>query len=171
MNTTPNYLNEISSIYITKVDINSFKKAVIRLYNLSFVNNAESNNEIHSIIRSHKYLMKILQMNTEDLMDTQKMHDRLSTNINKLQDISAHIESLKTVNLTLAIQPSEIVLTSIREKIYEIIRQDFIIELTLDKKIIGGLILNYNGKYIDLSINKILPEFIGKRKNEIISAI
>lgn len=79
--------------------------------------------------------------------------EALSTLIDQTQN---YLESLKVVNLTLAFEPSHEFLLRLKKFFQEALGQTVVINLVVNPTIIGGVILENNGKYLDYSSAAIL---------------
>lgn len=80
-------------------------------------------------------------------------------------DVKKYIDSLKTVLLTLAFEPSANVLEKIADQITKGLSSGVIIDLRIDKGIIGGAIIEFAGRRRDYSVRKKLLEKLDSKKN------
>lgn len=91
-------------------------------------------------------LQEVFEGSGEDLSNTQKRNQFL-------EDLEDYLEDFDRVRLTLAFSLPRKVLEEIRADLSEEIDSNFIIDLTVDPKIIGGAKLEYQGRYLDFSLS------------------
>lgn len=69
-----------------------------------------------------------------------------------LEKLMESIRSLPLIKLTFAFVPTRGFLQECCDNITGLLKQPVLIDLTVDPTIIGGALISYNGKYVDLSI-------------------
>lgn len=90
-------------------------------------------------------LQEVFEGSGEDLSNTQKRNQFL-------EDLEDYLEDFDRLRLTLAFSASREFLKKIKTDLEEEINSEFIIDLTVDPKIIGGAKLEYQGRYLDFSL-------------------
>jgi hypothetical protein len=71
-----------------------------------------------------------------------------------LTKIITYINSLPVLSMTLAFEPNEQTLHAISGWFLMQINKQVILDLTIDRSLIAGAAINYNGKYFDMSIKE-----------------
>ena len=83
----------------------------------------------------------------------------------EIRQLQSAIRSVKKVNITLAFYPKQIFIRELAGVMREIIGQNIIIQLHVEPKIVGGIQIEYEGKFKDLSVGaKIVQLFEQQRK-------
>ena len=73
-----------------------------------------------------------------------------------IEDELAIVSKFKVIQITLSLKPK----SSTMEKIYKLIgRENVVTDIINDESILGGAIVNYEGKYKDLSLLKKIDEY------------
>lgn len=88
--------------------------------------------------------------------------------LTKLKD---ELKNLKVMNITVAIEPTQKMISNIFEWVYKNIGQDVILDITKDEKILGGAVVSFEGNYRDFSLKKALDETFINKKSEILNSI
>lgn len=96
--------------------------------------------------------------------DISKQIGSIDTNSldNVLVELKNKLMQLPTIKVTLAFVPKQNFVNEIAEFIEKNINLKGVIELTHNPEILGGIILDIGGKYIDLSLKRKLDEAIQK---------
>lgn len=69
------------------------------------------------------------------------------------QKIEEELQEIPKVKMKTAFQPSEDFISKIRKKIKEILGTNrFILDISVDPKVVGGVVIEYQGKYFDGSL-------------------
>lgn len=111
----------------------------------------------------HKYRALFLDI---DIDLTKK--DRL---IKYFAEIKEYFASLNYMHLTLAFSPSDRFFDTLQAILTASVGFPPVFDVTLDPTTIGGVIIDYNGKYLDLSLNKLLEKYFMEHKNAILSGL
>ena len=91
------------------------------------------------------------------------LHEKKVTNLKSfIQSLIKEINNLPNINLTFAIEPSESILKAIAQWFQVNLNQQILIEYRVDKNLIAGVAINYQGKFKDYSIKPIFNEIIKK---------
>jgi F0F1-type ATP synthase delta subunit len=83
-------------------------------------------------------------VNTASTADIKNFLDKLAEKITKLPVLS----------LTLAFEPNEQTLNILNEWFVINIKKQFIFDISINPNLIAGVVLNFNGKFLDYSINQ-----------------
>ncbi|HRN96394.1 MAG TPA: F0F1 ATP synthase subunit delta [Candidatus Levybacteria bacterium] len=84
-----------------------------------------------------------------------------------LKDQQASIKSLRVVVLRVAFIPSNDVLRNISKWFDVYLQEKVVIEFVVDSSLIGGAAIEWNGRYLDYSLKKLLQEKMSnKHKKE-----
>lgn len=87
---------------------------------------------------------------------------------NFLTDAYQTISSLPILILTLAFEPSEQVIYNISSWVRTNFEERIILDLVLDRRLLGGTLIEYKGKYYDYSVRKKLEENFENKEDIII---
>jgi F0F1-type ATP synthase delta subunit len=83
--------------------------------------------------------------------------------LQKLVNLEQELQRLRVFEVTLAFEPTVSFLEKLFLWVRENIGQGIILKLEKDESIIGGAIVSFEGKYLDLSIKSKLEELNKKR--------
>ena len=79
-----------------------------------------------------------------------------------LQDLLKQLEAIKTLRLTIAFEPSDIMLTKVREWVKAELGSMVVLEIEYQPSLIGGAIITWNGKYFNASVRQALDAVFDK---------
>jgi len=79
------------------------------------------------------------------------------------EKIKKELKKILLIKLEIAFEPSKNFLSKISKWLKENIQQDFVLKIIKNPQITGGLIIEYQGKYFDLSLSKKIDEIIEKK--------
>lgn len=88
-----------------------------------------------------------------------------------LEGLKKRLAGLKVLTLILAFEPTDVSIDKFIFFARENIDNDIILETQFDPKILGGVIIIFQGRYKDFSLKKILTSEFEKRKGELISLV
>ena len=140
---------------------------------LSYVYTEE---DLSRLLNELENLKASLDANNVDAVLKNKVRRKISNVIKRhLQDadLKNYLDSLmhllslmKEVRITLAFEPSQRFVEKLYDFFYEILKkQNYYLKIIVDPKILGGIKLEYGGKYIDLTLKaKIDKEFKNKKE-------
>lgn len=111
----------------------------------------------------HKYSKLFLNMDI-DLSKKDKLTRYFS-------EIKEYFASLNCMHLTLAFSPSDRFLDTLQTILTSSVGFPPVFDVSVDPIAIGGVIIDYNGKYLDLSLNKLLDRYFMEHKNAILSGL
>lgn len=75
-----------------------------------------------------------------------------------LKDLMEKIKSRRKLILTLAIDPSEDIISEVYEWASKNISEDMVLDINIDKSILGGVQISYQGKYFDYTLKKTIDQ-------------
>jgi F0F1-type ATP synthase delta subunit len=84
-----------------------------------------------------------------------------------LESLKHEIQKLKEINLTLAFEPNQSTIDNLFTWISQNLGDGIVLQINVDKSILGGAIIEYKGKYEDLTLRKKLEEVFGSKRGEI----
>jgi len=73
-----------------------------------------------------------------------------------LEGLEVELEKIGTLKLTLAFEPSEEFIVKLHQWALANINQGIILDFEKDKSLLGGVVIEYAGKYKDCSLKKVL---------------
>lgn len=88
-----------------------------------------------------------------------------------LKDLLEKIKDIEVVRIILAFNPSMKFVSELKNDIEKLLNKNILIDININKEIIGGIIIDYNGKYTDISLAKELKEMFQKKKENILKMI
>lgn len=83
-----------------------------------------------------------------------------------LENLSNYLQEIPQIKLTLAFSPSKEFIEKISNKIEKEVGEKVILNLIINHKITGGIIIEYRGKYLDLSLSKKINKSIAQKVYE-----
>ena len=84
-----------------------------------------------------------------------------------LNSLEEYLKNFKEINVTLAFDPTEKIIDNIYTWVTKNIGPDVIINITVQPKILGGVILSYKGLYFDSSLSKKLDKAFSENREQI----
>lgn len=145
--------NSPSSLVRTSDEQTDAIKLIEEMLAENFKNSArpQSANKSLFLSKLYAYLLEEIQESGNNRGATDKI----------LKDVLTQIKSLKEIKITLAIYPDEAILESLESWLNNNGLENFIFDITLDKKILGGaIIVGEKGEYRDFSLNKRLDTYL-----------
>jgi F0F1-type ATP synthase delta subunit len=142
---------DLTSFFHTKAQANDFSIRLAslsdKLYETGFSLEKELINDL-GLTKKEKFmsLLRDNNINTSTVSDLKAFFDKLQENI----------KNIPTLSLSLAFEPNEETLKLLDEWFTLNLKKQFIFDIAVNTKIIGGAAINFNGKYLDCSIK---PKF------------
>lgn len=139
--------------------------------------NSEINLILSALFTSHKKIEKVLtkeiRLTTyaalkKDFLDKEVSPSKIKELLNEL---SERLKKLKVLELTLAFEPTQEEIFNIYNWVKENLGDDVILDIKLDKSILGGAIIVFEGLYKDYTVKKQLEEVFEKKREEIINLV
>jgi len=81
------------------------------------------------------------------------------------------VHGLQVVDLTCAITPTYAFLTRLGENLKKKFGAKTILRVAVDSSVVGGAIVSYKGRYVDLSLKKKLEKYFLDKKEEILKKL
>jgi len=75
-----------------------------------------------------------------------------------LKDLISRIKGRKVVKMTLAIAPTDFLIGQIYNWLITSISENIVLDISIDKQILGGAIVSFGGKYFDFTLRKTLDQ-------------
>lgn len=88
-----------------------------------------------------------------------------------LTQLKERLQSLKTINLTLAFSPPQQIINNIYEWINKNVGDGYVLDIEVNQDIIGGAKITFQGRYLDLSLKKTLEQVFKNKRKEITKGI
>ena len=82
-----------------------------------------------------------------------------------IKDVKKYLDGLETVILTVAFEPNAAMLSKIADQLAGDLSRGVVIDLRVDKKIIGGAVIEFAGRRADYTVRKILNEKLNAKKD------
>ena len=85
-----------------------------------------------------------------------------------LKKLREELDNLKTVRVTLSFEPSKEFVTKISNHLTDMGFSNFILDIMVDPKILGGAVLSYEGVHKDYSLLKEIPLWFEKNSSKVL---
>ena len=157
----------LTDFFQTKQEANDLSNALANfseeIYRSEF-NAEKSLAKIFGVEKRDKFIrfLKINNINLEDKYNLKEFVDK----------IQKKISELPIVHLKIAFEPKESTLKQVSEWFLINLQKQIIIDVLIDKNILAGTIINYDGKHFDLSVKNRFSEIISEtiEKNDPLNA-
>ncbi len=147
---------DLSDFFITKSQASDFSLRLSNILDKMFEND----------FNLEKALIEEFGIEKKDKFIMQLHENKLSTNINDfLKTLPEIVAKIPIITITIAFEPSQETLQSISQWFLINLKTQYILDLQIDRKIIGGAVINFNGKYKDYSIKPLFNEIIKQNLN------
>ncbi len=80
------------------------------------------------------------------------------------EKIKKTVQELPQIKLEIAFQPSNNFLLKVKEWLKEATGQEMILDVTQNPELVGGVTVEYRGKYINLSLAKKIDELLSEKR-------
>lgn len=149
----PELFLEITGTIFTTTQANNFVTQLDDVINSLFVTRENIEKKLDKILPFEKKerISILCQKNNIDINDLNLMQKFLS-------NLKDHIKKLPIINLQIAYDAAEKNIIDISSWFTLNLKQKILINVTINKKLIGGAIIGYNGIYKDYSLKKRLDE-------------
>lgn len=88
-----------------------------------------------------------------------------------LKQLKERLQNLQLIKLTLAFSATQHAIDRIYDWILKNVGDRYILDIQVDKSMLGGAIISFEGRYIDLSLRKTLDEVFENKRREITSRL
>ncbi len=137
-------------------------KSVINDFNLKL--SGVSNNKTSKVIKEclgdmEEVFAKEFRAKTKKDLSKAKVKDLVTFAEALVKDL----ENINTVETVLAFEPSDKTLDKILDWLHKEVANDIVLQIKHDPKIVGGVVITYKGKYLDLSLEKKLRDLFEQR--------
>ena len=104
---------------------------------------------------------------SKELRDFIGNNDSRETVTDALVTLKARLDTLSVIKLTLAVDPTQEIIKKIASFIKSGLNKNALLKITVDPKILGGMILESNGLYRDYTLHTKLLDVFKNRREEI----
>lgn len=148
-----------------------------------FINDVFDKGSLYQLIDQLREVVKQLYHNRTGSL-TQKIDGQLPPNLVKyftlieekylepegedaqkdfLQQLIEELKKLQVIGVTVAFEPSDHFIAKLNNEISAAAGQKVVLDISVDPKIVGGLVIEYQGKYRDYSLKSKVDEFVKQR--------
>lgn len=148
---------DLSDFFTTKSQATDFSARLATLSEMIYKTNFQLESalmELFGIQKKEKFL-SFLRENNVAIDNPSSLKDFFL----KLQTT---IAQLPVFSLTIAFEPSEATLQAISSWFLLNLKKQMLFEFTVDSSLIGGAVINYNGKFKDYSVKKPVEQLVIK---------
>jgi F0F1-type ATP synthase delta subunit len=143
----------LSEFFTTKAEATEFSVKLDQIMASIFETKFELDQVLgkyFSISQKDKFL-KFLRVN--------KIDPKRPTDLKQFfEKIKETVAGMKVLNLKLAFDPSEKTLMNFSAWFRMNVKKQFLFEITVDPKLVAGVEINFNGKYLDLTLRKTIEQ-------------
>lgn len=147
--------NDLSDFFITKNQSNDFiqslNKIIDKLYEIDF-NFEKSLTDEFGIDKKDKFM---------NFLRDKKIQDSSNDEIKKfIQDLQNNIRKMSVLTLNIAFEPNEMILKALIQWCLFTLNKQVLIDFIIDKNIIAGASINFNGKFKDYSVKPLFENIM-----------
>lgn len=113
-------------------------------------------------VQTEEKLKGIFKKNNLDILDRETVK-------NDLSQLKKILKSFKVIKLSIAFYPSREIIEKVSKWIKSNLGAEYLLDIEVNKSIIGGAIIVFNGKYRDMTLRKTLEETFANKNKEILS--
>jgi hypothetical protein len=106
-------------------------------------------------ILNEKFRYLIQELEEKGILSEDKIHNEIF-----FEKLKNYLKNVKTIKLKIAFRPRDTFLIRLSEWVKKNMGKEVIIDIDYDDKILGGAIIEFKGKRIDLSLNSKIDELI-----------
>ena len=88
-----------------------------------------------------------------------------------IENLKVEFGKLRVLKLYIAFEPSEKFLESVKNWLEEKIGEDIILEVEVDRRILGGACLVFEGKFKEITLAHLIDDLFRERREEILYAL
>lgn len=160
---------ELGRYIVSKNLLDVLKEDLSRLKNLVY--SIDQTDDVKDTLLSSKYA-SLLFKDTVIPLSIQGMSEKEKEAFaESISNIEQYCDKVTILVLYLSFIPSDSFVGKVHKFISSQITQDFVIDTKVDRSIIAGLKIEFNGHYIDLSLSKLIDDYFSANKDEILSRI
>lgn len=152
------FLKELTEKVITKEDFFLLLEEISQIEGVIF-----KNTEIPLSERLKGKIREELRYFIKNLENEKSFFSTPQQQFSFFQDVKKILKKILQIKLEVAFQPSLEFCIFVKKWFKENLHTNLILDLTINPKIIGGVIIEYKGKYGDFSLNKKIDEFFEKQ--------
>jgi F0F1-type ATP synthase delta subunit len=146
---------DLSEFMTTKAEANDFlsrlNATTEKLFQTNF-NLHKVLTEQFGVTKSDRFLSLLLNnnINAESLPAVKDF-------LHKLQE---QVTQLPVLSITIAFEPSQQTLASLSEWFLVNLKKQMLFDITVDKRLVAGAMINYNGKHLDFSVQPVFKRIL-----------
>lgn len=151
---------DLSDFFITKKQANNFIQSlnniIDQLFEVNFNIETALSNEF-GMDKKDKFM---------NLLRENNMNNTTNDSLKKfLTELQNNARSLPVITLTIAYEPNEASLKAILEWFLISLKKQILLDIQVDKRIIAGATVNFNGKFKDYSVKTLFDNLISQQLN------
>lgn len=148
-------INDLQPVLKTKKDADELRTILYQLNDLIFRDNIDLEKYIYDNLSQNTAvaIIKCLKANSFEINSSVNRQDIILRLIDLLKKIPA-------VHLILAFDPKKKLIDDIHNWFCENLKGVYVIDITVEKEIVAGSIISFNGKANDYSIERKLEQYI-----------
>jgi len=156
-----NVLEDLSKKIVTKEDLNFLLEEINLLEQFIFKNADTPLSERAKGKLKSGFIIYLEKLERDGLIPKS-----LSQQLAFWEEIKKFIQEIPQVKLEVAFDPSEDFLLKIKKWLREETHKELILDLTINRLIAGGSIIEYQGQYRNFSLAKKIDELIAQKNHE-----
>ncbi len=94
-----------------------------------------------------------------------------ATLIAGLTDLSKLLQQIRTIHLTFGFEPTHEAISNIHKWLLTNMKNIYVLEINYDPKILGGVVVEYEGRFGDYSLRKRVDLYMKENKSELLTRI
>jgi F0F1-type ATP synthase delta subunit len=146
---------DLSEFMTTKAEANDFLERITTVTEKVFQTNFNFQNalkEQFGVTKSDRFLSLLLNnnINAESLPAVKDF-------LHKLQE---QVTQLPVLSITIAFEPSQQTLAALSEWFLVNMKKQMLFDITVDKRLVAGAIINYHGKHRDFSVRPVFKQIL-----------
>lgn len=156
---------DLSDFFTTKIEAADFSARMTAIYEMLFKTNFNLENALtdqFGINKKDRFIMILHEnnINPEQLVAVKDFLFVLITKVN----------SLPVLSLTVAFEPQAQTLKTISEWFFLNMKKQVLFEINIDRRLVAGAAITYNGKFFDFSIRPVFERVVKNYLNKLENA-
>jgi F0F1-type ATP synthase delta subunit len=146
---------DLSKFFTTKEEANDFLSRITKISEMMFQVDFTLEKTLHDQLGITKsdHFVTLLRENNINTEAKQAVKDFL-------QLLQEKIVAMPVLSMTIAFEPQEQTMRALSEWFLVNMNRQMLFDITVDKKLVAGSAINYNGKFFDFSIRPILERIL-----------
>ncbi len=146
---------DLSNFFKTKTQADDFRTRVAKISEMSYQTNFNLENALMEQFGFEKKDKFITLFRDNKINTTSASHIKAF-----LEKIQTEMTAIPLVPLTIAFEPKEQTLKALCDWFELNVNKQVIFDISVDKKMVGGANITYNGKFLDLSIKSRFEQIV-----------